>query len=73
MEKFKNINTGTILTKEELDALHIREYTEMYNQSEELMDNETYSCKFESNMTLEEFIEYKKKHDLDNDFVEIEE
>lgn len=72
MRKFKNINTGVVLTEKEYNDLLTREYTELYNQNEESMDMETYSCKYEENMSLEQFIEYKRQHEVDSDFIEVE-
>lgn len=62
MLKFKNVNTGVVLTGEELKELHLREYNEMWENKIGLADE------FE---TKEEFITYMKENDIDGDFEEI--
>lgn len=64
MKMYKNVNNGVILNAKELAELHLREYNDMWKDKRGLADE------FE---TKEEFIEYMKKNEIDNDFVEIEE
>lgn len=69
MRKFKNVNSGKILTEKELNELHLKEYTEMW----ELELTPVAIDMKEDGKPLKDFIEYMKNNDSDNDFVEIEE
>jgi len=61
MRYFKNADTGTILTEKELDAMHLREWAEMWE------DQSNGADEFE---TKEEFIAYMEKRDSDVAFDE---
>lgn len=64
MKSYKNINTGHVLTAQELYELHLREYKEMW---------ENQSGVAEDFKSEDAFIKYMLDNDIDNDFVEVEE
>ena len=62
MRYFKNADTGAVVTEKELDAMHLREWAEMWEGQLNGADE------FE---TKEEFIAYMEKRDSDTAFVEV--
>lgn len=63
MKMYKNVDTGYVLSAQELYELHIREYKDMWKYQSEEAEN------FKSE---DAFIKYMLENDLDNDFVEVE-
>ena len=61
MRYFKNADTGAVVTEKELDAMHLREWAEMWE------DQSNDADEFE---TKEEFIAHMKKWDYDVAFDE---
>lgn len=67
MKRYRNVNTGAILTEQELHELHLSEYEEMWGKIKDNLENHAFQSK------KEDFITYMIENDLDFDFEEIEE
>ncbi|MFB9761426.1 hypothetical protein [Ectobacillus funiculus] len=67
MRRYRNVNTGAILTEQELHELHLREYEEMWGKIKDNLEHHALQNK------KEDFITYMFENDLDFDFEEIEE
>lgn len=67
--KFRNVNTNEILTGEELESMHLREYKDMWENDLNIQVEEFK----EDGKTFEEYVKYMKQNDIDTDFEVIEE
>jgi hypothetical protein len=67
MRKFKNVNTGLILTENELDALNLREYTTEWNDENPSLTVQEFK---EEGLSLNDYIKHRSERGADTeDFV----